>query len=80
MEDDPALRPSQPPDEAGQLRWLVRQNTNAMIGLTTEVSRLRAALTGGSLPGGRWGTAIVALVVWLAAFVGGVTALAWGTP
>jgi hypothetical protein len=79
-QDDPALRPSMPPGGEAQLRWLLQRNTDALLQVAAELAKFRSAVAGGPLPGGRWGTAIVALVVWLAAVTGGVTAIAWAAP
>ena len=41
---DPALRPTQPPDPEGQLRWLIERQTEAMLRLAAAAERLTEAV------------------------------------
>lgn len=40
MEDERALRPSQPPDPEARLRWLLERQTEAMVRLASTSERL----------------------------------------
>lgn len=88
---DAALRPNLPPDEAGQLRYYLRESASATMRSATassqvaeEIRLLRGQLTGApsliqQLLAGGVRNAVVALVlvVSLSALIGSAVAIAW---